>query len=37
MNSHWASNSGVSRGLQTQTEDPSLRSALKNENWVGVA
>ncbi|KAI4903229.1 hypothetical protein NFI96_006437, partial [Prochilodus magdalenae] len=35
MNSHW--NSGVSRGLQTQTEDPSLLNALKNEHWAGVA
>ncbi|KAI4879180.1 hypothetical protein NFI96_023982, partial [Prochilodus magdalenae] len=29
--------SRVSRGLQTQTEDPSLRNAHKNEHWAGVA
>ncbi|KAI4883448.1 hypothetical protein NFI96_023566, partial [Prochilodus magdalenae] len=30
-------NSGASRDLQTQTEDPSLRNPLKYERWAGVA
>ncbi|KAI4899158.1 hypothetical protein NFI96_009297 [Prochilodus magdalenae] len=32
MNSHW----GVSSSLQTQTEDPSLRNALKYQHWPPV-
>ncbi|KAI4899865.1 hypothetical protein NFI96_017609, partial [Prochilodus magdalenae] len=35
MNSHWLSNSGVSRSLQTQIEDPSLRNA-QYQRWPPV-